>query len=372
MTLSIIIPARNEFPNIVHTFYSIVHCLEAEGFTEKDFEIIIVNNASDDSKYPQRGTGGTTDYLTTRGGFYNRTLRFIYDPIAGNHSARNKGVAIARGKYVYFSDAHMAYKPGFFTKMMKAVDESGGLVHGAVQWMGQYPHVAQSAGYGYTLKLGEEIKGTWNNYRVAESWFYVPAQGHWGVMALKSQFLAFGGYPRVHRTYGGGEFYTDLKWWMLGSCVVTEPNAIGYHLAAGRGYTYHTDDYKHNVLNIAYALGMDDWRERAYLNWLRNGRKEVLDKIMEEGEREMQKDREWIEKRRKHTFNELIVSRPWERMNKEKHGSSVSTLLVFHDTWLNLLKDTPAEAVYPGKYQLELEKFINENLGDYVYKREKN
>ena len=48
------------------------------------------------------------------GTFFDSTGRPIYDPIAGNHSARNKGAEIARGKYLFFSDAHMAYKPGFF------------------------------------------------------------------------------------------------------------------------------------------------------------------------------------------------------------------------------------------------------------------
>lgn len=369
MKLSVIIPARNEFPHVVFTFYSIVHALEAEGFTYKDFEIIIVNNASDDDTFPQRGTKGTTSYLFARGGYYNRVLRVIYAPIAGNHAVRNLGAQIARGEYVYFSDAHMAFSPGFFTKMMKAVDESGGLVHGAVQWMGAYPPTESGMGYGYSIKLGEEIKGTWNNYRVADSWFYVPAQGHWGVMALKSQFLAFRGYPSVHRTYGGGEFYTDMKWWLFGSCVVVEPHAIGYHLASGRGYSYNHDDYIHNVLNCAYALGIDDWRERAYMNWLRHGNKQVLDRIMEEGEREMAEDRKFIEKHRKTTFNKLIVEKPWDKLNDQRHKNHYSGLTIFHDTWLNLIKGTHVEKIYPGKYQLELEKFINENLSQYVYKR---
>lgn len=369
MVLSIIIPARNEFPNIVHTFHSITHCLEAEGFSYKDFEIIIVDNCSDDDVYPQRGTKGTTSHLVARGAYFNRVLRVIYYPIAGNHAARNIGVNIARGKYVYFSDAHMAYKPGFFTLMMKAVDESGGLVHGALQFMGAYPPTDQGAGFGYSLKLGEEIKGTWNNYKIGDKWFAVPAQGHWGVMANKEQFVQFGGYPKHHRTYGGGEFYTDIKWWMLGSCVVTEPNAVGYHLASGRGYSYNHDDYVHNVFNIAYALGMDDWLERTYLNYLRKSRKDVLDRMMVEAKQEMQKDREWIEKHRKKTFNELLAERPWDKINKERFNYAHSGLTIFHDTWLPLLKGTKAEDSYPGQYQEGLAKFIEENLKEFVYKR---
>src|SRR3990167_9317404 len=371
--LSVVIPARSEFPSIVHTFYSIMHCWEAEGHDPKEIEIIIVDNASDDDKFPQKGTGGTTSYLEGRGAYWNRCIRILRDPIAGNHSARNKGAEIARGKYIYFSDAHMALRPGFFTSMMKTVDESGGLVHGALQFMGAYPPTDSSMGYGYSIKLGEEIKGTWNNYKVSDKWFYVPAQGHWGVMALKEQFVRFGGYPKIHRTYGGGEFYTDIKWWLFGSSVAVEPNAIGYHLASGRGYSYDHDDYIENVLGMAYALGMDDWRERAYLNWLRRGRKEVLDEIMERSDRENRKDREFVNKHRKKTFNELIVERPWDEMNMKRHGRKNSAITVFHETWLNLLNESPVakEAYEESKYQKGLEEFINANLSQFVYKRNK-
>src|SRR3990167_11337505 len=116
--LSIVIPARGEFPNVVHTFYSIIHALEADGFTYKDFEIIIVDNCSTDDIYPQRGTKGTTSYLMPRGAFYNRILRVVRDPIAGNHTARTTGARVARGKDLFFSDAHMAYKPGVFKYMI--------------------------------------------------------------------------------------------------------------------------------------------------------------------------------------------------------------------------------------------------------------
>ena len=650
--LSVIIPARNEHPNLPHTIYSILHCWEADGFDFKEIEIIVVDNCSEDQNWaaPKPGDRGTSSYLLPRGAFMNRVVRVLYDPIAGNHSARNKGAEIARGEYLFFSDAHVAYKPGFFKSILKAVDESGGIVHGTLQNMGAYPPVEASAGYGYTLKLGEEIKGcvdedteiltndgwkkwnevsmesefatvnmtnheiefqkprdivirqhngvmvkitgrsydalltpyhrtiyqtngvekwrikeaiqisstdklplgtagiqeknnvysdelveligwiitegsfredgsivvtqygkenrnrierlikslgltyfkkkrgdfvinvnpskpirkllpkkeltfsfvnslnrrqmdklyrvmidadgthnnnghesfiqvnqttidafqylcvligkqskwftkkpevfkgnhfgkkdiqvvsvkknkrvtnfkkelvshkgivwcpdlsngtifcrrnghtypsaqTWNNYCISnKDWFYVTAQGHWAVCVKKKQFLDFGGYPKIHRTYGGGEFYLNMKWWMFGSTVAVDPQAIGYHLASARGYGYHHNDYKENVLGMSYALGMDDWRERAYLNWMRQTAKKTMDEIMERSAKEHQSDREFVEKRRKKTFNELILERPWEKLNKEKHGRGLVNILVYHNTWIDLLKKTP-------------------------------
>ena len=367
--LSIVVPARNEFPNVVHTFHSLMHCIEADGIDPKETEIIIVDNCSNDDKYPQRGTGGTTSYIIPRGGYYNSALRMLYDPIAGNHSARNKGAEIALGKYLFFSDAHMAYRPGFFKSILRTVDESGGLVHGALQFMGAYPPTTSGMGYGYSIKLGEEIKGTWNNYKVANTWFYVPAQGHWGVCVRKDQFMDFGGYPKHHRCYGGGEFYLDMKWWMFGSNVAVDPNAIGYHLAAGRGYSYNHDDYWHNIMNIGYALGMDDWLERFYINCLRKGRKEVLDRMMSEAKKEMQSDRKFIENRRVKSFNELIVERPWDKMNDLRHKHHFSAMTIFHETIIPLFKQVPQawEAYQNSKYQKGLEEFINANLKAFVY-----
>lgn len=370
MILSIIIPARNEFPNIVHTTYSIINCLEADGFSYKDFEIIIVNNCSTDNKYPQRATGGTTDYLITRGAYYNRIIKVLYDPIAGNHSARNKGAEIAKGEYVFFSDAHMSYAPHFFSYMLKACQESKGLTHGAVAWLGAYPPTPKSLGYGYSLKLGEEIKGTWNNYKIADSWFYVPAQGHWGVMANRKQFLEFGGYPKIHRTYGGGEFYTDIKWWLFGSCVVVEPRAIGYHLASGRGYSYHHNDYIHNVFNIGFSLNMYDWTERFYINCLRKYPKDIIDKMYDEAYNETIDDQKFIKENRKLTFNDLLIQRLWDKFNLQKHNYCHSGLVIYHDTWLKLLEQAPdyvKQAYQNSKYQKDLDNFIRQHLSKFIY-----
>lgn len=375
-TLSVVIPARNEFPNIVHTIHSIINALEVDGFSQDDFEIIIVDNCSEDWKQEKfeadkPGVKGNISYLLPRGMTHSGTLRTIHFPIAGNHTARNKGAEIARGKYLFFSDAHMSYRPGFFKHMIETIDKTGGLFHGVIAWMGAYPVHPGGLGYQYTLKFGEEWKGTWNNYCLSEKdYFHIPSLGHCSVGVRRDQFLDFGGYPEIHRTYGGGELYLDMKWWMFGSNVAVHPQAVGYHLASSRGYSYHHDDYIENVLGCAYALGADDWRERAYINWLRKGRKEVLDAIIPRNEAEYQPDREVVLERRLKTFNEVLVEQPWNKMNEERLGKSNGVISIFHDTWIDLLKEAPSyvqEAYANSKHQRELDKFINEKLYDHIY-----
>lgn len=366
--VSVIIPCRNEFPQIVFTIQSIINDLETF-LKPSEFEIIICNNCPSDEVYPKRALGGSIDYLMPRGVYWNRVLRVLYDPIAGNHSTRNKGVELSRGKYIFFSDAHMSYKRGFFKRMIRAIEETDGLVHGTIGWLGAYP-VGKSMGYQYTIKLGEEIKGTWNNYKLADDYFYIPLQGHCCLGVKRQQFIDFDGYPAYHRCYGGGEFYLDMKWWLFGSRVSVDPQAVGYHLCAPRGYSYHHDDYKHNVLAIGLAIGADEWTERAYINWCRRGRKDVMRRLWNEAKQETLEDKEFIAKKRVTTFNELLVNKPWDKLNQEKYGKSNSAMLIFHDTWLPSLKGTPAQEMYDNsKTQKELEKFIYDKLRDHIYKR---
>ena len=108
------------------------------------------------------------------------------------------------------------------------------------------------------------------------------------------------------------------------------------------------------------------------MNYLRNGRKEVLAALMKRSEREHQPDREWIEKRRKYSFNDLLVEKPWDKLNMERLGKSNAQILVYHDSWLDLLTKSSQhakDAYTNSRYQKDLEVFINEKLSKHVYKR---
>ncbi|MEK6884467.1 MAG: glycosyltransferase family A protein [Nanoarchaeota archaeon] len=371
MKVSIVISARNEWPQIMFTCNSILADL-GSFLSPKDFEIIIVNNCSDDEKYPKRAEGGTTDFISVRGAFHNGIIKILYDPIAGNVSARNKGAKIAQGEYLFFSDAHMTYDPGCFKRMIETIDESGGIVHPAYSWMGAYPPARE--GTQYSWKLGEEFKGTWNNYVAGDgkNWFYIPASGHCILGMKRKQFLDFGGYPDYLRCYGGGEVYLDSVWWMLGSNSVSEPRAHAYHLSAGRGYSYVHLDYVHNIFHSAITLGADLWAERTYLNYLRKVRKETLDQLWQEAEQEAQIKRNFVKEKSVMSFNDMIVNRPWDIKNMERLGSSNSGLLIYQDTWINMIKGTEVEVLYnQSEKQKQLAELIETKLKQFVYKSKK-
>lgn len=368
MIASIVISARNEEKNIIHTVHSIMNDL-GTFLSSKDFEIVIVSNCSDDEKYPKRAEGGTTDFISVRGAYHNGIIKILYDPIAGNVSARNKGTKIASGEYLFFSDAHMAYEPGCFKRLIETIDESGGIVHPAYSWMGAYPPARE--GTQYSWKLGEEFKGTWNNYMVGsgDDWFYIPGCGHCILGMKRQQFLNFKGYPDWLRCYGGGEMFLDSKWWMFGSSSVCEPRAHAYHLSAGRGYSYVHDDYIHNVLHSATCLGADWWAERTYLNYYKKCNPEVLKRLWDEAEKEAQEQRKFIEEKRIMTFNEMIVDKPWDKLNDKKFGNHNSGILIYNKSWEESIKNTPAwEPYQKSESQKSLSEFIEKNLKQFCYK----
>ncbi len=325
-----------------------------------EFEIIIVENCSrtlDDARF-----------LMERGMFFHRTVRYLFDPIAGNVTARNKGAKIAKGKYLFFSDAHMSYRIGSFKRMVEAIDATGGMVHPAVQWLGGYE--PSSPSFQYTIKLGEKIWGTWSHSVVSLTEpFYIPICGHCCLGMLREQFLDFGGYNDWFRCYGGGEVYLDMLWWMMGSTVSSVPMALGYHLSAGRGYSYKQDDLIHNMMVLGYALGADAMAERVYIRYLnKHGvSRETLDKMRDEALREAESDRRTKLPRVAKSFYDLIVERPWDKLNIEKHGTALSAIAIFDRTWIDQLEGD-AKALYDASpLQAELRKLIDEKLKHLVY-----
>ncbi len=363
--VSVIISARNEFPNIVHTVHSIVNDLETF-LKPKEFEIIIVDNGSDDNTQ-EPNIKGTSDFLHYRGMFHDKILKIIYDPVMGNVSARNKGVDVATGEYIFFSDAHMSYKIGSFEAMIKAIDESGGMVHPAVDWMGAYP---PEPSYQYTMKLGEKIWGTWTKYKVADTWFSIPMCGHCCLGMKREQFIKFGGYNPYFRCYGGGEMYLDLKWWMMGAGVVCEPRAVGYHLSAGRGYSYHNDDLMHNMMLCAYTLGGLEWAERTFITYLNKPgvRKDVVKALYRQALAEGESDYEWIQKNAMMKLDDLLDNPPWDERNMARHGKKQSYISIFHE-WLKDLKDPEAIELYKtSPYQRLLDEKIAKKWGHLIYR----
>lgn len=106
MKVSVIIPTYNEEKNILE-------CIESlEKQTEKDVEIIVVDDGSTDSTLP----------LLQKVQYKN--LKIFNQKHLGPASARNLGAKNAKGKILVFVDADMTFDPKFLKNLVKPINEN--------------------------------------------------------------------------------------------------------------------------------------------------------------------------------------------------------------------------------------------------------
>jgi replicative superfamily II helicase len=97
-----------------------------------------------------------------------------------------------------------------------------------------------------------------------------------------------------------------------------------------------------------------------------------MDRLWNEAKKETEEDRKFIKEHSIMSYNDLLVQKPWDKLNDELYGKHNSSLLIFHDTFIPMLKGTPSEELFNNsETQKELSKFIEENLSDSIYKRTK-
>jgi glycosyltransferase involved in cell wall biosynthesis len=109
--VSIVIPAYNEEDSIVKTLYSLCH-----NVTSRSVEIIVVNNNSVDK----------TGLLVSACG-----VTCIDEEKQGITVARNKGLSVARGKYILNADADTLYPANWIEAMINPLtDENIALTYG--------------------------------------------------------------------------------------------------------------------------------------------------------------------------------------------------------------------------------------------------
>jgi len=215
--VSIVIGARNEYPQIAMTIGNLMEDMHHSGITR--YEIILMDNGSDDetSRFfawkPEDKTGRWRYIYSPRGMVSEGRLRIFFDPIMSNVGTRNKGTEKARYKNVIFSDAHIIVRPGTIQNVVETLIKHGGLVHAPISWLGASSD-NPDPGYQYSYKVGEKIWGTWTKLKVSEDPFFIPLCGHAFMGCRRDEFLEVGGYPLAQRVYGGGEPYLDFIYYI--------------------------------------------------------------------------------------------------------------------------------------------------------------
>lgn len=376
MSVSIIISARNEFPQLPMTITNLMLDMDQSGI--KDYEFIIADNGSTDettrffthaynNPYAKKADFQMAkEYrFAGRGLLSEGRLRFCHDPIFSNVGARHNAVQYARYNQIIFADGHIAVKAGTIKNVLETQKRYGGTVHAPVAWMGAWSGKPR-AGMQYSYKIGEKIWGTWNYAQVSENPFYIPLSGHCFIAVNKEEYMKMGGYDTHQQIYGGGENYLDTLYWMMGSNVMTDPRGMVYHLSAGRGYSYNIAALIHNMMLTSYTLGGEKWSERILVTYFNKSGtdKGYLKEIYAQALADGKEKREFIEANQKMTLDQVLglnmphdcdggcrgekyrgvsdhTKRIWDLKNEELHGKHLSFVQVFDD-WLDRLTDPEA------------------------------
>ncbi len=107
--VSVIIPAYNVAAYVGEALESVVNQ------TFKDYEIILINDGSPDTPEMEKVIEPYRDKIV-----------YLQQENQGAGAARNKGLAVARGRYVAFLDADDIWLPGFLSEMVPFLESGPG------------------------------------------------------------------------------------------------------------------------------------------------------------------------------------------------------------------------------------------------------
>jgi len=212
MFLSVIICTYNRDAHIERALQSLV----AQDFDKKDFEIIVVDNNSTDK---------TAEIIQN---FRDKHLDFniVLDKETrqGLSFARNKGIALAQGKYLSFIDDDGIAKPDYVTQIKKYVQQYsniyafGGKVLPTYEtqkepiWMSRYIERIISV-----VDLGEAVKKLKNTYPVGCNMIF-----------KKSLFEHIGGF-NTDLKLRSDDKYIFYKIWSEHYDVLYLPKVVVWH-----------------------------------------------------------------------------------------------------------------------------------------------
>ena len=231
LRISVILPATNESVLLERTVEQFVATLPAAS------EVIVVDNGS---------TDGCAEFLA-EGRRENVRLIRSAEPL-GVSTARNRGLAEARGEVVVFSDAHMDLPKRWWEPLVRTLNlPNVGVVAPGIGVMGRPDrHVA----------CGQRIASTslrleWLPLKSAEP-RPVPTLGG-GFMAMRRETLKrAGAFDEGMPQWGSEDLELCVRYWLLGYEVWVVPEVTVLHyFRQARPYGIQWHLLTHNVLRVA-------------------------------------------------------------------------------------------------------------------------
>ena len=123
--VSIIVPFRNEEKNILSTYTS----LASQNYPQEKFEIIFVNDSSDDSSLQ------LLENLTKKENVFIYSVPIDYSTNAHKKRAIRFGIEKSKGEIIVTTDADCIHKKDWLKNLLKFMDKETGFVSGPVEFI---------------------------------------------------------------------------------------------------------------------------------------------------------------------------------------------------------------------------------------------
>ena len=304
MDISVVIPARNEHPQIEFTLQTIFDQLERSSF---DWEVILVDNMSTDA---------TSSHAENRHWHKNGRLKIIrYNERGSCWQARNAGCEMARGEIVWLFDAHVVISEQLFFRQMEVfrARPECAIVYTPVRYMSDG---AKNTAYGYSIEpqLRQKFWGSWTKRKERATPYRIPMSGTAGIAVRRSFLREIRGWPEPLMLYGGGEQWISLLCWMMGRECFIHPETHLYHYRGKRGYQGSNEEHFFNRAFVAYALGDVEWWRLFTGPFVRRVHKtyrQVFRDLAYRAMHEAEPYREWVQSVAPHSLTEVTKARPW-------------------------------------------------------------
>jgi glycosyltransferase involved in cell wall biosynthesis len=235
MDVSIIIPCKNEVNNLKSTIDSLMSSKNS-----LLFEIIVVDDASIDS---------STEFLTSP------LYKHIYKEVVliktnnlGAAQTRNAGAQVAKGKYLFFCDAHVQFPDRWIDDLVDTLETSTcQIVAPCIVDM----YDASSSGYGQTWDQKLKVKWLTNKpYSISE----IPIACGCAFGITRECFDKINGFDKLFQVWGKEDEELCLKAWLYGYKTVVNPEVKIKHLFRKKHpYEVTSVNFVYNFLCLAYS-----------------------------------------------------------------------------------------------------------------------
>ncbi len=233
--VSIIIPCKNEVNNLKWTVDSLM-----KSQNDLKFEIIVVDDGSednsaaflDDKKYKEK---------------YKEIILIKADNL-GAAQARNVGAEAAKGRYLFFCDAHIKVPHRWLDNLVETMRNfNGDLVAPSI--IDLFNPLA--VGYGQTWNKLFQIK--WLTRKPTEG-AEIPIGGGAALGISKEAFEKINGFDRLFKVWGKEDEEICFKAWVYGYKIVINPFVQVKHLFRNsHPYQVVKSNIIYNMLCFAYS-----------------------------------------------------------------------------------------------------------------------